>query len=83
MVVSFRLRSQGGRRPAAPRRDVTPARGWAYGSVDERDWLAQRFQAHRPRLRAVACRMLDWASEAGGAVVFERPTVARTRALRR
>ena len=26
--------------------------------MDERDWLAERFQEHRPRLRAVAYRML-------------------------
>src|SRR5918994_7277431 len=32
--------------------------------MDERDWLAQRFQEHRPRLRAVAYRMLGSTSEA-------------------
>ena len=32
--------------------------------MDERDWLAERFQAHRPRLRAVAYRMLGSLSEA-------------------
>ena len=26
--------------------------------MDEHDWLAQRFEEHRPRLRAVAYRML-------------------------
>jgi DNA-directed RNA polymerase specialized sigma24 family protein len=46
--------------------------------MDERDWLAQRFQAHRPRLRAVAYRMLGSASEADDAVVFERLAVTRT-----
>ena len=34
--------------------------------MDERDWLAQRFQEHRPRLRAVAYRMLGSTSEADG-----------------
>ena len=32
------------------------------------DWLAQRFEAHRPRLRAVAYRMLGSVSEADDAV---------------
>jgi RNA polymerase sigma factor (sigma-70 family) len=36
--------------------------------MDERDWLAERFQEHRPRLRAVAYRMLGSASEAEDAV---------------
>jgi RNA polymerase sigma factor (sigma-70 family) len=36
--------------------------------VDERDWLAERFQAHRPRLRAVAYRMLGSLTEADDAV---------------
>jgi RNA polymerase sigma factor (sigma-70 family) len=36
--------------------------------MDERDWLAERFQAHRPRLRAVAYRMLGSTSEADDAV---------------
>jgi RNA polymerase sigma factor (sigma-70 family) len=36
--------------------------------VDERDWLAERFQAHRPHLRAVAYRMLGSLSEADDAV---------------
>src|SRR5919106_5833898 len=36
--------------------------------MDERDWLAQRFQHHRPRLRAVAYRMLGSTSEADDAV---------------
>jgi RNA polymerase sigma factor (sigma-70 family) len=34
----------------------------------ERDWLAQRFEAHRPRLRAVAYRMLGSTAEAEDAV---------------
>jgi RNA polymerase sigma-70 factor (ECF subfamily) len=36
--------------------------------MDERDWLAERFQQHRPRLRAVAYRMLGSTSEAEDAV---------------
>jgi RNA polymerase sigma factor (sigma-70 family) len=36
--------------------------------MDERDWLAQRFQEHRPRLRAVAYRMLGSTGEADDAV---------------
>ena len=36
--------------------------------MDGRDWLARRFQEHRPRLRAVAYRMLGSTSEADDAV---------------
>ncbi len=36
--------------------------------MDELDWLAERFQEHRPRLRAVAYRMLGSTSEADDAV---------------
>jgi RNA polymerase sigma factor (sigma-70 family) len=36
--------------------------------MDERDWLAERFQEHRPRLRAVAYRMLGSTSETDDAV---------------
>jgi RNA polymerase sigma factor (sigma-70 family) len=36
--------------------------------VDERDWLAERFEEHRTRLRAVAYRMLGSVSEADDAV---------------
>jgi RNA polymerase sigma factor (sigma-70 family) len=36
--------------------------------MDERDWLAERFQEHRPRLRAVAYRVLGSTSEADDAV---------------
>ncbi|MGH3371742.1 MAG: sigma-70 family RNA polymerase sigma factor, partial [Nocardioidaceae bacterium] len=36
--------------------------------MDESDWLAERFQAHRPHLRAVAYRLLGSASEADDAV---------------
>jgi RNA polymerase sigma factor (sigma-70 family) len=37
-------------------------------TVAERDWLAERFEAHRPHLRAVAYRMLGSPSEADDAV---------------
>src|ERR671911_674928 len=36
--------------------------------MDEHEWLAQRFQEHRPRLRAVAYRMLGSTTEADDAV---------------
>ena len=36
--------------------------------MDERDWLAERFEAHRTHLRAVAYRMLGSLSEADDAV---------------
>jgi RNA polymerase sigma factor (sigma-70 family) len=36
--------------------------------MDEREWLAQRFEEHRTRLRAVAYRMLGSLSEADDAV---------------
>ena len=36
--------------------------------MGERDWLTQRFQEHRPRLRALAYRMLGSTSEADDAV---------------
>src|SRR5215208_6244816 len=36
--------------------------------MDERDWLAGRFEEHRPRLRAVAYKMLGSPSEAEDAV---------------
>jgi RNA polymerase sigma factor (sigma-70 family) len=37
-------------------------------TVDEHDWLAERFEAHRTRLRAAAYRMLGSLSEADDAV---------------
>jgi RNA polymerase sigma factor (sigma-70 family) len=37
-------------------------------TADERDWLAERFEEHRTRLRAVAYRMLGSVSEADDAV---------------
>jgi RNA polymerase sigma factor (sigma-70 family) len=36
--------------------------------MDERDWLAQRFEEHRPHLRGVAYRMLGSLSDADDAV---------------
>jgi DNA-directed RNA polymerase specialized sigma24 family protein len=36
--------------------------------MDEGDWLAERFQAHRSNLRAVAYRLLGSLSEADDAV---------------
>jgi RNA polymerase sigma-70 factor (ECF subfamily) len=36
--------------------------------MDELDWLAERFQDHRPRLRAVAYRMLGSTTEADDAI---------------
>ncbi|MGH8928241.1 MAG: sigma-70 family RNA polymerase sigma factor, partial [Acidimicrobiia bacterium] len=36
--------------------------------MDHRDWLAERFESHRPHLRAVAYRMLGSSSEADDAV---------------
>src|SRR5439155_4388223 len=36
--------------------------------MDERDWLAERFEEHRPHLRAVAYRMLGSLSEAEDAI---------------
>jgi RNA polymerase sigma factor (sigma-70 family) len=36
--------------------------------MDERDWLTQRFEAHRPHLRVVAYRMLGSTTEADDAV---------------
>jgi RNA polymerase sigma factor (sigma-70 family) len=36
--------------------------------MDEREWLAERFEEHRTRLKAVAYRMLGSLSEADDAV---------------
>src|SRR6187200_3374282 len=39
-----------------------------YVAMDERDFLAERFETHRPHLRAVAYRMLGSLTEADDAV---------------
>ncbi len=66
-LLSFTLTRE--RHLAAQKRDVTfSARDGVYRSMDERDWLAERFQEHRPRLRAVAYRILGSTSEADDAV---------------
>src|SRR5690348_15112674 len=36
--------------------------------MDQQDWMAERFEQHRPRLRAVSYRMLGSLSEADDAV---------------
>ena len=36
--------------------------------MDEREWLTERFEQHRPHLRAVAYRMLGSVSEADDAL---------------
>ena len=46
--------------------------------MDEREWLTERFEQHRPHLRAVAYRMLGSVSEsddalAGGVAADSRP----------
>ena len=46
----------------------------------EQDWLAQRFEEHRPRLRAVAYRMLGSLSEADDAVQDTWLRLSRTNA---
>jgi RNA polymerase sigma factor (sigma-70 family) len=48
--------------------------------VDERDWLAERFEEHRTRLRAVAYRMLGSLSEADDAVQEAWLRLSRTNA---
>ena len=48
--------------------------------MDEQDWLAQRFEEHRSRLRAVAYRMLGSLSEADDAVQDTWIRLARTNA---
>jgi RNA polymerase sigma factor (sigma-70 family) len=48
--------------------------------MDDREWLAGRFEEHRPKLRAVAYRMLGSLAEADDAVqdTWERISSART-----
>jgi len=41
--------------------------------MDERDWLADRFEEHRPRLRAVAYRMLGGVLDVLDSVLFAAP----------
>jgi RNA polymerase sigma factor (sigma-70 family) len=48
--------------------------------MDEQDWLAQRFEEHRSRLRAVAYRMLGSVSEADDAVQDTWLRLSRTNA---
>jgi RNA polymerase sigma-70 factor, ECF subfamily len=48
--------------------------------MDERDWLAERFEEHRSRLRAVAYRMLGSLSEADDAVQEAWLRLSRTNA---
>ena len=52
--------------------------------MDDQEWLAERFEQHRARLRAVAYRMLGSLSEADDAVQeawlrLSRPTRATWR----
>ena len=50
--------------------------------MDEREWLAERFEEHRTRLRAVAYRMLGSLSEADDAVQEAWLRLSRTDAER-
>jgi len=50
--------------------------------MNERDWLAERFEEHRSRLRAVAYRMLGSVSEADDAVQEAWLRLSRTDASR-
>lgn len=45
--------------------------------MDERDWLAERFEENRPHLRAVAYRMLGSLAEADDAVQKAPPQPLR------
>src|SRR5437879_1661160 len=47
---------------------VVVTRDWEMQMDDETGWLADRFEEHRPRLRAVAYRMLGSLTEADDAV---------------
>src|ERR687888_2801094 len=46
--------------------------------MDEREWLAERFEEHRTRLKAVAYRMLGSLSEADDAVQEAWVRLSRT-----
>src|SRR5215208_980674 len=48
--------------------------------MDERDWLADRFEQHRTRLRAVAYRMLGSLTDADDAVQEAWLRLSRSRA---
>jgi RNA polymerase sigma-70 factor (ECF subfamily) len=50
--------------------------------MDEHDWLAERFEEHRTRLRAVAYRMLGSLREVRGAVDVAGTFSGRARAAR-
>src|SRR3954451_1590653 len=47
--------------------------------MNETDWLAERFEQHRPRLRAVAYRMLGSLAEAEDAVQDAWMRLSRSR----
>jgi DNA-directed RNA polymerase specialized sigma24 family protein len=49
-------------------------------TVDDQQWLTERFQAHRPHLRAVAYRMLGSLTDADDAVQDAWERVSRARA---
>jgi RNA polymerase sigma factor (sigma-70 family) len=63
-----RLRAQALPQPDSFRHCYVGSQREKVTTVDERDWLAERFQAHRPHLRAVGYRMLGSLSEADDAV---------------
>jgi hypothetical protein len=46
-------------------------------TVDDQSWLADRFEAHRPHLRAVAYRMLGSPTEADDAVLHADEATVR------
>jgi RNA polymerase sigma-70 factor (ECF subfamily) len=46
--------------------------------MDDGEWLAQRFEQQRPRLRAVAYRMLGSLTDADDAVQDARQARSRT-----
>src|SRR3954467_14070030 len=50
--------------------------------MNEHDWMAERFEANRPHLRAVAYRMLGSTSEADDAVQEAWLRLSRTDAAR-
>src|ERR671925_159548 len=70
----------GGARSHRPRSVRHPHDGRREGDVtmDERDWLAERFEEHRPHLRTIAYRMLGTVSETDDAVQEAWLRLART-----